>query len=67
MIIDGKLYFIGFYSVNVTEIWAHLAEKSSRLGAKSLQYFNRIIIKTFQKHLFYLEQQNHVMLFKVSF
>ena len=63
-----------FYSVHVKGSWAHLAENNSRPWAKittifrlSWKCFDHIIIKTFLKHLFYFEQQNHVMLFKVSF
>ena len=31
------------------------------------KYFNRIIIQTFEKHLFCFEHPNHFMLFKVYF
>ena len=58
----------------IEENWTHSAEKNSQPGAKNNTIFrlswkclNRIIIKTFYKHLVCFEHQNHVILFKVLF
>ena len=63
---------IEFYFVIGKGNWVYLEEKNSRPGAKIptklkllWKYYNRIIIKTFRKHLFYFKQQN-AMSFKVS-
>ena len=54
--------------LNARVNWAYLAKKNSRTGAKfptifrlSWKYFNHIIIKTFWKHVFCLDQQNRVI------
>ena len=65
---EGNIYFVYFHSVNVKGNWTYSEEKNLRPGAKitttfklSLKYFNRFIMKTFQKCLFCFEHQNHVI------
>ena len=70
----GKISIIWSYFIYDKGNWSHLAVKKSQPRAKvtttfklSWKYFNRIIIKTFWKHLLSFGQQNHVRLFKVLF
>ena len=43
---EGKMSLVEFHSVNVKANWAHLAEKNSRPGAKTITIF-RVSIKIF--------------------
>ena len=69
-----KTWVYVIHRLRVKGNWAYLTEEYSRPGAKiitifriSWKYFNWIIMKTLLKHLFYFEQLNHVLFFKVLF
>ena len=70
-----KMFFIWFHFANVKGNWTDLAKKNLQPGANINAIFrlslkkclNRIIIRTFPKHLICFEHQNHVILFEVLF